>query len=254
MNSNQATMQKMEQLGLFGMLRAFRATMESGIKSQFTSDELVSHLVDNEWDERHNRKLQRLLKAARFRYHAGMEDLDFSLRRNLEKNLILRLCDCRWVEEHQSVILTGPCGCGKSFLVSALGHQACIHGYSTLYFSASKLFSHLKLCKADGSYLKEIARIQKRSLLIVDDFGLEPLDAPSRMSLLEIIEDRHGRASLILASQFPVAQWHPLIGEPTIADAICDRIVHTAHRIELKGESVRKLYAQRSGEKKKGEE
>ena len=251
MNNNQATLEKLEKMGLQGMQRALRATMEARAKSDFSPDELVSHLVDAEWDERRNRRLTRLLKEARFRYRAGMEEVDFALKRNLEKNQLARLSDCRWVEEHQDVILTGPCGSGKSFLASALGQQACILGYTVSYWSAAKLFEHLKLCKADGSYLKELARLQKRKLLIVDDFALEPLDAQSRLSLLEILEDRHGRASSMFASQLPVSQWHQLIGDPTLADAICDRIVHTAHRIELKGESVRKLYAQRTAELKK---
>jgi len=157
------------------------------------------------------------------------------------------------VQTHQDVILTGPCGSGKSFLASTLGQQACIQGYTVSYWSATKLFEHLKLCNADGSYLKELARFAKRALILIDDFGLEPLDASSRLSLLEILEDRHGRASSLFASQLPVSQWHQIIGDSTLADAICDRIVHTAYRIELKGESVRKLYAHRSAEQGKAE-
>jgi DNA replication protein DnaC len=245
MNNNQATLDKMEKMGMWGMHRAFRSTMEAGAREQFTPDEMVSRLVDAEWDYRHDRRLTRLLKAARFRYRAGMEDIDLALSRNLDRNLVARLADCRWIAEHQDVLLTGPCGCGKSFIASALGQQACIQGYAVAYWSASKLFEHLKLCKADGSYLKELARLAKCPLLIVDDFGLEVLDGASRLSLLEILEDRHARLSTMFASQLPVSQWHQIIGDPTLADAICDRIVHTAHRIELKGESVRKLYAQR---------
>jgi DNA replication protein DnaC len=254
MNNNQATLEKMHKMGMWGMQRAFRSTMETGLKADFTPDELVSRLVDAEWDERRNRRLKRLLQDARFRYRAGVEDIDFALSRNLEKNLLARLSDCRWVEEHQDVILTGPCGVGKSFIASALGQQACILGYSVAYWPAAKLFEHLKLCKADGSYLKELARIAKRALLVVDDFGLEPLDASSRLSLLEILEDRHGRASSMFASQLPVSQWHQVIGDPTLADAILDRIVHAAHRIELKGESIRKLYAQRTTVQQKQKE
>jgi DNA replication protein DnaC len=254
MNNNQATLDKMERMGMWGMQKAFRATMEAGMKIDFTPDELISRLVEAEWEERRNRRLRRLLKEARFRYPAGLEDIDFALKRNLEKHQLARLSDCRWVEEHQDVIFTGPCGSGKSFIASALGQQACIQGYTVSYWPAAKLFEHLKLCKADGSYLKELARMAKRALIIVDDFGLEPLDAGSRLSLLEILEDRHGRASSMFASQLPVSQWHQIIGDPTLADAICDRIVHTAHRIELKGESVRKLYAQRSAARGKPEE
>jgi DNA replication protein DnaC len=250
MNNNQATLQKLEALRLHGMSRAFRGAIESGAKNHLTPDELLSHVVDAEWDERHNRRQQRLLKAARLRYAAGFEDIDFALNRNLEKNQLLRLSDCRWIEEHQDLILSGPCGTGKSFLACALGTQACLYGYRVGYYAASKLFSQLKLCRADGSYLKELSRIQKQALIIIDDFGLQALDALSRLSLLEILEDRYGRASSIFVSQLPVSGWHSMIGDPTIADAICDRIVHGAHRIELKGESVRKLYTQRKAEAK----
>lgn len=245
MNNNQATIEKMVQMKLHGMVRAFRTMMESGSKNQFTQDELLSHLVDAEWDDRYNRKLVRLLKVARFRYQGCFEEIDFALRRNLDKNQLLRLSGCQWVEQHQDIIVTGPCGSGKSFIASALGHQACVYGYKVRYYSSSKLFSQMKLCRADGSYLKELTGIQKQNLIIIDDFGLERLDAPSRLSLLEILEDRHGRASSIFVSQLPVTQWHEVIGDETIADAICDRIIHSAHRIELKGESVRKLYAQK---------
>jgi DNA replication protein DnaC len=251
MNSNQATVQKLETMGMWGMARALRQSMEAGAKTDFTPDEMVSRLVDAEWDERQDRRLARLLKIAHLRYRAGLEDVDFGIKRNLEKNLLMRLGDCRWVEERQDLILSGPCGCGKSFLASVLGQQACIHGYTVSYWQAGKLFEQLKLCKADGSYLREVAKIAKKRLIVIDDFGLEVLDTASRLSLLEILEDRHGRASTLISSQLPVSQWHQLIGDPTIADAVCDRIVHTAHRIELKGESMRKLYSQHSTKKAK---
>jgi DNA replication protein DnaC len=253
MNSNQATLQKLEMMGLWGMMRALRESME-GSKQDFTPDELISRLVDVEWDDRQGRKLTRLLKGARFRYQAGLEEVDFHLHRNLEKNQFMRLSDCHWIQEHQDLIITGPCGCGKSFLISVLGQQACIHGHGVCYWPAGKLFEQMKLCKADGTYLRELARITKKSLFIVDDFGLEVLDTASRLILLQILEDRHGRASSMFSSQLPVAQWHQAIGDPTIGDAICDRIVHSAHRIELKGESVRKLYAHRTSASEKEKE
>jgi DNA replication protein DnaC len=246
MNNNQATLEKLERMNLHGMARGLRTALEVGGGSDMSPEELLSSLVDAEWEDRRGRKLVRLLKGARFRYRAGVEDIDFALKRNLTKNAFLRLADCRWIKDHESLIITGPCGSGKSFLASALGQQACIHGYRVLYASASKLFAQLKLAKADGSYLRELGKISRRELILIDDFGLETLDAASRLSLLEILEDRHGRASTLISSQLPVAKWHETIGEPTIADAICDRIVHSAQRIELKGESVRKLYAQRS--------
>lgn len=244
MTNNEATLDKLQQLRLHGMAQALRTSLQTG--SQLTADELLTHLVDAEWDERHQRRLTRLLKAARFRYLAAVEQIDFSLSRNLDKNQLLRLADCRWVQQHQDLIVTGSTGSGKSFLASALGHQACLRGFKVGYYAASRLFGELRLSKADGTYVRELERIRKQDLLVLDDFGLEHLDALARMALLEILEDRHGRASTMMVSQLPVSAWHELIGEPTIADAICDRIVHAAQRINLEGESVRKLYAQRS--------
>jgi DNA replication protein DnaC len=248
MNNTHATLEKLDRMSLHGMARALRTALEADGSGEISPEELLATLVDAEWEDRRDRKLARLLKAARFRYRAGIEDVDFGIKRNLAKAAFLRLADCRWIKEHRSLIITGPCGSGKSFLVSALGQQACIYGYRVLYWATSKLFAHLKLSKADGSYLRELGKIGRRELLIIDDFALEPLDAASRISLLEILEDRHDRASTLITSQLPVAKWHEMIGEPTIADAICDRIVHAAERIELKGESVRKLHAQRAKE------
>ncbi len=240
--ANQATVEKMQVMKLYGMVRAFQATMEAGIKADLTIDEIVAHLVDAEWEERQNRRLRRFLKGAKFRYQASMEELDFALPRNLDKNMMLRFRDCAWIGKKQNIILSGPTGAGKSFIACALGHQACIQGFRVLYYNCSKLYARLKLAQADGSYLKEMERIQKKDLLILDDFGLEALDGRSRLSLLEILEDRHGRSSTVVSAQIPVKKWHEIIGDDTIADAICDRLVHNAHRIELKGESVRKIY------------
>jgi len=240
--NNQSTLEKMVQLRLHGMVRAFRDTMETGVKHQFTADEMVAHLVDAEWDEKHNRKLKRLIKRANFRYQATIEEVDFTINRNLDKNFMLRLSRCDWIEKHQNIIFTGPTGCGKSFISSALGFQACIHGFKVGYYASSRLFTHLKLSEADGSHLKEMSRLAKLDLLIIDDFGLERLDSSKRLLLLQIIEDRHGRKSTVFVSQLPVTKWHEIIGDATIADAICDRIIHSAHQINLKGESVRKIY------------
>ena len=254
MNNNQATINKLEDMRLRGMARAFRATMEAGVKHSFTPDEFLSHLVDTEWEDRRNRKIQRLIKEARFRSSASFEEIDFGLDRNLDKNMLLRLSDSNWIERHQMVLITGPTGVGKSFIAQALGHQGCLYGYKTGYYPCSKLFKVLKLARSDGSYLRELARIQRQDLFVLDDLGLEPFDAPSRLSLLELLEDRIRRKSSIIVSQIPINRWHEIIGDPTIADAICDRVVHSAHRIALKGESVRKLYARRQIEQERSSE
>jgi DNA replication protein DnaC len=237
---NEQTMEKMKTMKLYGMVRAFRTSLESGNADKWTADELLSMLVDSEWDDRYNRKLDRNLKNAKFRYKAAIEQINFDTSRELNKNLILRLADCDFIDKNENVIITGSTGIGKSYIASALGHQACSLGYKVLYEHTSKLFARLKMAKADGTYLKEVIKMEKQELLIIDDFGIQPLDQQSRTILMEIIEDRHGKRSTLFTSQVPVTKWHEVIGEQTIADAILDRIIHVAHRLELKGESMRK--------------
>lgn len=240
--NNIATLEKMHQLKLYGMAGAFKTALETGWNEQFTIDELVAHLIDTEWDDRYNRKMKRLLKSARFRYQASLEQIDFTLPRNLDKNAILRFSEGNWIQQKKNIIITGPTGVGKSFIATALGHQACMLGYHTLYYNCTKLFPMLTLYKADGSYYKHMQQIQKQAVLILDDFGLQKLDTHTRLMLLEILEDRHGIQSTVIVSQLPVTSWHEIIDDKTIADAICDRIIHTAYRLEIKGESVRKKY------------
>ena len=237
---NDQTIEKMKTMKLYGMVRAFRTSLDSGNAEKCTSDELLSTLVDSEWDERYNRKLDRSVIRARFRYKASVEQINFDSDRELNKNQVLRLADCTFIEKKENVIITGSTGIGKSYIASAIGHQACALGYKVLYEHAAKLFARLKMAKADGTYLKEILKMEKQQLLIIDDFGIQPLDQQSRAILMEIIEDRHGKRSTLFTSQVPVNQWHEVIGEQTIADAILDRIIHDAHRLELKGESLRK--------------
>ena len=237
---NETTLHKMKHLKFFGMLRAFRTTIEAGQMNRYTPDEMAAFLVESEWDDRYNRKIERGLKNAKFRYKAGLEEIIYNEKRNLEKNDVHRLADCTFIEKKQNILITGSTGVGKSYLASALGHQACINNYRVIYSNSTKLFSRLKMAKADGSYVRELSKIEKQHLLILDDFGMQPLDAASRATLMEIIEDRHGKSSVIFTSQVPVSKWYDIIGEQTIADAILDRIVHDAHRIEMKGESLRK--------------
>jgi len=236
---NEETLQKMKQMKFFGMARMFQTSIQDGRITTLTSDEMISILIESEWDDRNNRRIERNLRKARFRYKASIENLYFDINRNLDKNQMMRLGDCSFIKNAENILIIGSTGIGKSFIASAIGNQACIIGYKVLYANTSKLLSRLKMAKADGSYIKEIARIEKQDLLILDDFGLQPFDGSSRATLMEIIEDRHGRSSTIITSQVPVSHWHDLIGEQTIADALLDRIVHNAHRLELSGESLR---------------
>ena len=237
---NEATVIKLNQMNLKGMCNAFKSTIENGNVDRYTIDQMVSILVDAQWDDRHNRRIERSIKNAKFHYKANIESLNFDSSRSLDRTQILRLADCEFVNKNQNVLITGSTGVGKSYLGTALGYQACIEGYKVSYFNTSKLFARLKMAKADGSYLKELAKLERQDVIILDDFGLQALDSQNRITLLEIIEDRHNNGSIIVTSQIPVQGWYDIIGEKTIADAILDRLIHNAHRIELQGESMRK--------------
>lgn len=241
MEMNQQTLARMSQMRLLGMHAAFKTSMETFRSESMTTDQFVAWLIENEWDDRSNRLIQRLQRQASFRYRATLEEVDYSINRGLDRNQIMRLSEMTFVTEPRDLFITGSAGTGKSFIATAMGFRACQKGMRVLYASTARLMGHLKAAKAKGTILTELKRIERTDLLILDDFGIHPFDAPARSNLMDIIEDRHGRRATIITSQVPVCDWHDIIGEKTIADAILDRIVHRAIRIELCGESIRKL-------------
>lgn len=239
MNKNQ-TIEKMQNMRLNAMAGMYQHHLQNNLYSDSTPDEYISLLVDHEWEERQNTKIQRLIKQAGFRQKATIMEVDFTAVRNLEKNMFNRLSSLDFIKKHENVILTGASGVGKSYIAQAIGHQACMMGYKTLYYITARLFNRLKLAKVDGTYNKELNRLMKIDLLILDDFGLQSFDNHAREALMDIIEDRFNTKSTIVSSQIPVSTWYDIIGEGTIADAILDRLVNSSYRIDLKGESMRK--------------
>lgn len=238
---NHELLSRMQQLRLTGMQRAFEGILSTKNPQLLSNDELLNLLLQAEWEERENKKIGRYLQNARFRYRASMDEIDFIHPRNLDRNQFMRLADCKFIDKAENIIITGPTGVGKSYLASAIGNQACRMGYKVIYFNAQKLFNLLKMSKADESYIKETKRIEKQQLLILDDFGLQPLDDQTRMMILEILEDRHGLKSTLISTQLPISNWYEIIGDSTVADAIMDRMLEKTIRIELKGESLRKI-------------
>jgi len=233
-------LQLMQNLRLGGMRSSYEGLVQAKNSNAVSNDEFINILLQSEWEDREHKKLTRRIQSAGFRYRSFMDEIDYVTPRGLDRTLLMRLSDVSFVQRSENIIITGATGVGKSYIATALGHQACLMGYRTAYHGAQKLFAKLRMSKADESYFKEMKQIEKQDLLIIDDFGMQALDQNTRMMLMEIIEDRHQDKSTIIASQIPVDKWHEIIGESTIADAILDRLVHTAHRIELKGESLRK--------------
>lgn len=231
---------QMSALRLHGMERSWKAMNETRRSHELTLSEGLELLLQAETDEREERRFERLKKNAGFRYPASIEELNMDPSRGVERSLITDLATGAYLKSGDPVLISGSTGCGKSFLASALGHHACAQGYKVSYFSVQKLLMRTRMARLEGTLHKLMDRLSKTDLVILDDFGIINLDQQQRLDLMEIIEDRHGRSSTIIASQLPVASWYDVIGEDTISDAILDRIVHSSYRIELKGESLRK--------------
>jgi len=231
---------KLRQMRLTGMARGWQALNETKQVFDLSFSEGLEILIEREEEERKNNRFNRMIKGARFRYQASLEELSYEPSRGLNKSMIASLATCQYITKGESVLITGATGCGKSYLASALGHQACLHGHSVIYSNTQKFMLRTKMARADGSILKYFDKIAKASLLILDDFGLTKMDQQQQFDLMEVIEDRHGKASTIIVSQLPPASWFDVISETTIADAILDRLVHSSNIVELKGESLRK--------------
>jgi len=239
MNQN-PTLEKLRAMRLNAMADLYNQHLTQNACQSMTFDEQLALLVDHQWEDRQNRKIERLLKQAKFKQQATIVDIDYGSQRNLDRNSFERLTTLNFIKRKENIIITGASGVGKSYIAQALGHQSCMMEYKTLYQNTAKMFQRLKLCKVDGTYLKELHKILKVDLLILDDFGLQSFDNHAREALMDIIDDRHGKSITIISSQIPVSAWYDIIGEGTIADAILDRIVNSSHRIKLEGESMRK--------------
>lgn len=234
------TLQQLKDLKLPGMARSYETVLQLPLHQQPEAHLLLAQLTEAERQSRTHHKTQMFLKLSKLRYAAALEELSFSPQRNLHKEHILQLADCSFIDRAENVLISGATGAGKSFLACALGHQACVMGYKALYLNLNRFIEKIMLARLDGSFVKLLNQLEKVNLLIFDDFGLAPMDQNTRLALLQILEDRYSRKSTIIASQLPIANWHEYIAEPTLADAILDRLTANAHRFELKGDSLRK--------------
>jgi DNA replication protein DnaC len=238
--NTQITLDNLAKLKLSGMAKVYQGILSMPVHEHPSLDQLVARLSEAELQERANKKTQMFLKVSKLRYNAILENIYCNVQRNFTKDNLLALADCRFIGQAENVLITGATGCGKSYLACALGRQACTLGHKTLYFGMARFIEKISQSKLEGTYAKFINYLDKANLIILDDFGLHPVDTVTRLALLQIMEDAYGKRSVIVTSQLPVAKWHQYIGDPTIADAIMDRLSVKASKIELKGDSLRK--------------
>lgn len=238
--NKQTTLDQLQDMKLSGMMRAYQAILSLPMHEQPTLDVAIARLAEAELLHRKSRKTELYLKLSKLRYNAVLEQVHCSLSRNLSKETLISLAECSFIDRSENILITGPTGCGKSFLSCAVGRQACSLGYKSIYLGMNRFLEKVTQSKLDGTYIKFLSQIEKTQLLIIDDWGLYPLDINARLALLQVLEDRYAKRSTIITSQLPVAAWYEYINEPTLADAIMDRLSGNAQRIELKGESLRK--------------